>query len=302
VSHDHASHATVTREFGSAFAWGVAVNAAYVVIEAGYGFATGSLALLADAAHNLTDVGGLLLAWGAASLSRRLPSARHTYGMGRASILAALVNGGVLLIAIGALAWEAFGRFATPAPVPGSTVLLVALIGIAVNAGTAFLFMRGREHDLNVEGAFLHMAADAAVSGGVVLSALLMMATGWLWLDALAALLVSALIAWSAFGLLKSAIHLSLDGVPSGIDRRAVEKWLSKLPGVASIHDLHIWSVSTTMTALTAHLVMPGGNPGDTFLDTVADGLERRFGIGHATLQIERGDGKECRLAPDTVV
>lgn len=297
-----ADHSHATRDFGPAFAWAIGLNTAYVVVEAGFGFISGSLALLADAAHNLTDVGGLLVAWGAAALSRRSPSERHTYGLGRTSILAALVNGVALLIAVGALTWEAVSRFSAPAEVPGGTVLWVALLGIAINAGTALLFRRGRQHDLNVEGAFLHMAADAAVSGGVVLSALVIMATGWSWVDPLAGLLVSAVIAWSAFGLLKSALHLSLDGVPKNIDKRAVADWLTKQPGVASVHDLHIWALSTTATALTVHVVMPSGTPGDAFLDGVADELEHRFGIAHATLQIERGDGEECRLAPTNVI
>lgn len=291
------SHAHVPRNFGPAFAWGIGLNAAYVVLEAGFGFLSGSLALLADAAHNLTDVGGLILAWVAVALSKRQPSGRHTYGLGRASILAALFNGVALMIAVGALAWEAIGRFAAPAEVPGMTVLWVALLGIAVNTGTALLFMRGRESDLNVEGAFLHMAADAAVSGGVVVSALVMMSTGWTWVDPFVALLVSAAIAVSAFGLMRSAVHLSLDGVPEKIDKPAVEAWLVAQPGVVGVHDLHIWALSTTTTALTAHLVMPNGPPGDAFLDGVAEALEDRFGIGHTTLQIERGDGKNCRLA-----
>ena len=297
-----ADHSHATQDFGPAFVWAIGLNATYVVVEAGFGFVSSSLALLADAAHNLTDVGGLLLAWGAVALSRRIPSERYTYGLGRTSVLAALINGVALLIAVGALAWEAIGRFSTPAEVPGGTVLWVALLGIAINAGTALLFRRGREHDLNVEGAFLHMAADAAVSGGVVVSALVIMATGWSWVDPLAGLLVSAVIAWSAFGLLKSAMHLSLDGVPENIDRRAVADWLTKQPGVASVHDLHIWALSTTATALTVHVVMPSGSPGDAFLDSVAHELEHRFGIAHATLQIEQGGGEECRLAPATVV
>lgn len=295
--HDH-----VPRDFGPAFAWGIGVNAAYVVVEASFGFFSGSLALLADAAHNLTDVGGLVLAWAAVALSRRAPTGKHTYGLGRSSILAALINGIALMIAVGALAWEALGRFSTPIEIAGGTVLWVALLGIAVNAGTAYLFMRGREHDINVEGAFLHMAADAAVSAGVVVSAIVIMTTGWLWADPLAGLLVSAAIAWSSFGLLKSALHLSLDGVPENINKAAVEEWLARQPGVASVHDLHVWPLSTTKTALTVHLVMPAGSPGDAFLDSVANDLEHQFSIEHATLQIERGDGGECHLAPRHVV
>lgn len=301
MSHAH-DHMQAPKDFGPTFAWAIGLNAAYVVVEAGFGFVSGSLALLADAAHNLTDVGGLVLAWGAVALSRRAPSERHTYGLGRSSILAALLNGVALLIAVGALASEAVGRFLSPADVPGATVLWVALLGIAINAGTAFLFMRGREHDLNVDGAFLHMVADAAVSAGVVISAIVIMATGWLWVDPLAGLLVSVLIAWSAFGLLKSALHLSLDGVPENIDKCAVEDWIKKLPGVASVHDLHIWALSTTTTVLTAHIIMPEGYPGDAFLGDIAHELDEHFGIAHATLQIEQGDGEECQLAPDSVI
>lgn len=301
MTHDH-DHGAVQTDFGRAFAWGAGLNVAYVLIEGAFGFYSNSLALLADAAHNLTDVGGLLLAWGASALGKRLPSARHTYGLGRASILAALINGGALLAAVGALAWEAVQRLGSPVTVPGPVVLWVALIGIPVNAGTAALFMHGREHDINVEGAFLHMAADAVVSAGVVLSALVIIATGWTWVDPIAALLVAAVIVWSSFGLFKSAVHSSLDGVPLHIDRQKIERWLSGQAGVVGVHDLHIWPLSTTTTALTVHLVMPAGCPGDTFLENAADELEHRFGIGHATLQIERGDGKECRLAPATTI
>jgi cobalt-zinc-cadmium efflux system protein len=303
MTHEHTGHLPTAASLGPAFGWAIALNITYVAVEAGFGFVTGSLALLSDAAHNLTDVGGLVLAWGAAALTRRPPTAQHTYGLGRASILAAFVNGVALMIAVGALAWEAVQRFAVPTEVPGETVLWVALLGIAINAGTALLFLRGRERDLNVQGAFLHMAADAAVSAGVVFSALAMMATGWRWIDPVTGLIISGVIAWSAFGLLRSALHLELDGVPRTIDRHAVEDWLAKLPGVASVHDLHIWAMSTTATALTAHLVMPSGNAGgDAFLDGVAHELEERFGIAHATLQIEHGDGAECRLARDKVV
>ena len=295
-------HNHVPRDFGPAFAWAIGLNTTYVIVEAGFGFFSGSLALLADAAHNLTDVGGLVLAWAAVALTRRPPTEKHTYGLGRTSILAALVNGVALMITVGALAWEAIGRLSAPVEVAGGTVLWVALLGIGINAGTAYLFMRGREHDINVDGAFLHMAADAAVSAGVVVSAIVIMTTGWLWADPLAGLLVSAVIAWSSFGLLKSAFHLSLDGVPEKISKTDVQAWLAKQPGVASIHDLHVWPLSTTTTALTVHLVMPDGCPGDAFLNSVAHELEHEFSIEHATLQIERGDGKECHLAPADVV
>jgi cobalt-zinc-cadmium efflux system protein len=290
-------HDRPNTDVGPAFLWAVALNTGYVAAEALFGFWVGSLALLADAAHNLTDVFGLLVAWGAVVAGRRRPTGRHTYGLGRATILAALANGLVLLIGVGAIFREAIGRIMDPEPVAATTVMVVAAIGIAVNAGTALLFLEERARDINVGGAFLHMAADAAVSAGVVVSALVIVLTGWSIVDPIVALLVGVVIAWSAFGLFKSAVHLSLDGVPRGIDRAAVERWLRALPGVADLHDLHIWAISTTSTALTAHLVMPGGCPGDRFLEAAARELESRFGIAHTTIQVEQGVGAECQLA-----
>jgi cobalt-zinc-cadmium efflux system protein len=292
--HHHDERST---DVGPAFLWAVILNAAYVVVEALFGLWVGSLALLADAAHNLTDVFGLLIAWGAVIVGRRRPTERHTYGLGRATILAALANGIALLIGVGAIVREAIGRIADPGPVAATTILVVAAIGIAVNAGTALLFLKERARDINVGGAFLHMAADAAVSAGVVISALVIVLTGWTVVDPAVAILVSAVIAWSAFGLFKSAIHLSLDGVPESVDRVAVERWLRALPGVTDLHDLHIWALSTTSNALTAHLVMPDGCPSDAFLGQTAHELEIRFGIAHTTIQVERGWGAECHLA-----
>ena len=285
-----------------AFAWAVAFNSGFVVVEAAFGFATGSLALLADAAHNLTDVAGLLVAWGAVSLSRRRPSIRHTYGLGRATILAALANAIAILAGVGAVVWEAVHRLSEPTAVAAGTVLWVAALGIFVNTGTALLFLKDRHHDLNSRGAFLHMATDAAVSAGVVVSAIIILATGWLIVDPMAAILVSALVGWSAFDLFRSAIHLSLDGVPKEVDASAVAQWLRTLPNVSDVHDLHIWPLSTTTVALTAHLVMPQTRSGDAFLETVSEELRVRFGIDHATLQVEGGDGRDCRLAPEEVV
>ena len=287
-------------DVGPAFLWAVGLNTAYVVIEAYFGFWVGSLALLADAAHNLTDVGGLLLAWGAFVVARRRPSKWHTYGLGRATILAALTNGIVLLIGIGAIIREAIVRIAAPEPVAATTILWVAAIGIVINFGTALLFVKERSRDINVGGAFLHMAADAAVSAGVVVSALVIILTGWTVVDPLVAILVSAVIGWSAFRLFKSAIHLSLDGVPEGIDLNSVEAWLRALPGVADLHDLHVWALSTTSNALTVHLVMPDGPRSDAFFEKTARNLEAQFGIAHATLQVERGIEAECRLADPT--
>jgi cobalt-zinc-cadmium efflux system protein len=294
-SHD-AGHG---RDPGRAFPWVIALNAGYVLIEALFGFWIGSLALLADAAHNLTDVLGLLLAWGAIALARLRPNERHTYGFGRATILAALVNGVLLLIGVGVIAREAIERIGAPQDVSAATVLGVAGVGVVVNTASALLLMKGQAGDLNVRGAFLHMAADAAVSVGVVLSAVLILVFGWTAVDPIAALLVSAVVGWSAFGLIRSALHLAMEGVPETVDRPQVEAWLRGLPGVADLHDLHIWAISTTSVALTVHLVVPDGRHGDAFLVQAARELESRFGIGHATIQIERGTEGECRLDDD---
>ena len=283
-------------DVGTAFLCAVILNAAFVLVEGLFGLWVGSLILLADAAHKLTDVFGLLLSWGAVVAARRKPTERHTYGLGRATILAALANGITLLIAVGAIAREAIGRIAAPEPVVATTVLWVAATGIAINSATALLFLKGRLQDINIKGAFLHMAADAAVSTGVVISALAIIATGWMIIDPVVALLVSAVVAWSAFALIKSAIHLGLDGVPEGMSRGTIEAWLRALPGVVDLHDLHIWALSTTLYALTVHLVIPDGSPNDTFLDNTARELESRFGISHSTIQVEHKMGTECRL------
>lgn len=297
--HDHGPAATGG---GSAFGLAVALNLGYVLVEAAAGLWVGSLALLADAAHNLTDVAGLLLAWGAAALAGRRPSARFTYGLGRGTILAALANAVAILVGVGAVVWEAVDRLAAPPPVAGGVVLAVALVGIAVNAGTALLFREQARHDLNARGAFLHMAADAAVSLGVVLAAGLILATGLDLLDPIVAILVSLIVAWTAFDLLRASLGLSFDAVPRGIDPQEVRDFLASRPGVVEVHDLHVWPLSTTTTALTAHLVMPGGHPGDGFLTELAHELEERFAIAHATVQIETGDGAACRLAPEEVI
>jgi cobalt-zinc-cadmium efflux system protein len=299
MPHDHAPAAP--RDLTGAFKWAVALNTGFVLLEAGFGFAAGSLALLADAAHNLTDVAGLLIAWGAVSLTRRPPTRLHTYGLGRTTILAALANAVTILIGVGAILWESVRRFAEPSEVAAGTVLWVAVVGIAVNTATALLFLRDRHDDLNARGAFLHMAADTAVSVGVVASALIIMTTGWWVVDPIAAIAVSLLVAWTACHLLRSALHLSLDGVPEGLDIEAVEHWLRIQPGVADVHDLHVWSLSTTKVALTAHLVVPDGQPGHGFLNEIAEGLADEFGIGHSTIQIERSDDPACRLAPADV-
>ena len=286
VAHDHHHHHGPT-DHSAAFGWGIGLNLGFVGIEVAAGVFAHSIALLADAGHNLSDVLGLVVAWAAVLLARRPPSARFTYGWRGASILAALANGLFLVIAIGWMGWEAVQRLIAPAPVATGMVMLVAGIGIAVNGFTAWLFARGRKADLNIRGAFLHMLADAAVSAGVVLAALGIRLTGWQWLDPAASLAVCAVILLSGWGLLRDSARLALAAVPEAIATEEVTALLRARPGVASVHDLHIWALSTAETALTAHLVMPAGHPGDAFLAETSHALEHRFGIGHATLQIE---------------
>ena len=230
------------------------------------------------------------------------PTPRHTYGLGQATVLAALANAVTILIGVGAIGWEAVHRFRETVEVPAGTVLWVAALGIVINTGTALLFLRARNRDLNARGAFLHMASDAAVSAGVVVAAAIILATGWMIVDPIVALAIGAAVGWSSFGLFKSALHLSLSGVPENIEIADVESWLRGRPGVSDVHDLHVWPLSTTSVALTAHLVMPEGHTGDSFLDELADELEHSFGIAHSTLQIERGNGPDCRLAPKTTL
>ncbi|MHB0953178.1 MAG: cation diffusion facilitator family transporter [Allorhizobium sp.] len=287
MAHDHAHTHTPPVDLGPAFRWAVGLNMAYVVIEATAGLLTSSLALLADAAHNLTDVAGLLIAWGAAVLAKRAGSATYTFGYGRATILAAMLNAVAILIGVVVVIWEAAHRFQSVVEVPGLTILLVALVGIGVNTGSALLLMKSQKEDLNAKGAYLHMAADAAVSGAVVLAAAGIMLTGWQWLDPAVAIAVSVLIAVTAWGLFRESLRLGLDGVPDAVDRQAVAVWLGALDGVSNVHDLHIWALSTTRTALAVHLVWDGADP-DAFLDHVTDELENDFGIAHATVQLER--------------
>ena len=345
--HAHGyGHGHAPADFGHAFAIGALLNILFVAVEAAYGVIGHSMALLADAGHNLSDVLALLMAWGANSLGRRQPTPRFTYGLGGSSILAALFNAIVLLIAVGGIATEAVRRFATPEAPDTTTMMVVAGIGIAINgftamlfargargdlnirgaflhmladagisaavvvAGigiaingfTAFLFARGAKGDLNIRGAFLHMLADAGISAAVVVAGLGILLTGWLWLDPALSLLVAAVIVRGTWGLLRDSVALSLDAVPAGIDPVAVRHHLESLDGVDRIHDLHIWAMSTRETALTCHLVMPAGYPGDGFTVRVAAELKQRWNIGHATLQIETGGDTECALAPENVV
>jgi cobalt-zinc-cadmium efflux system protein len=307
LHHAHQSHAHRHDhgwpDYGRAFAIGIALNLGYVTAEAGYGIAAGSLALLADAGHNLGDVLGLALSWGAAMLGKRGPSVRFTYGLRSSSILAALANALILVGVTGGIAWEALWRLGHPMPVTGGTVAWVAAAGIVVNGVTALLFAGGRGRDLNLRSAFLHMAADALVTAGVVVAGVAIALTGLLWLDPAVSLVVSAVIVYGTWDVMKQALSLALDAVPQGVDPAEVRAHLLAVAGVAAIHDLHIWGMSTTETALTCHLVMPAGHPGDEALACIAHDLEHRFGVHHATLQIEIGDSEaECALTPEHVV
>ncbi|SDB72062.1 cation diffusion facilitator family transporter [Belnapia rosea] len=299
-SHDHGhghAHGPAPGERG--FALGVSLNLGFVALEVVAGLIAGSLALLADAGHNLSDVLGLVLAWVAVRLARRLPGGRRTYGWHRGTILAALANAMLLLVAVGAIALESVQRLMEPAPVATGFMMAVAAAGILVNGGTALLFARGREEDINRRGAYLHMMADAGVSAGVVLGGLLIRLTGWDWVDPAAGLVIAAVILIGTWGLLRESVDLAMDMVPRGIDPEAVGAWLAGQPGVAEVHDLHIWALSTTETALTAHLVRPGALVDDGFLCAVQQGLQERFRISHATLQVEQGDpAYPCALAP----
>ncbi len=286
--HGH-PHADGTR----AFAWVTLINLAYTLLEAGYGFATNSLALLSDAVHNLGDVLGLALAWGAAVLARRPPTARHTYGWRRATLLSPLANALLLVAFSGALGWEAIRRFGAPPEVPGLPVMVVAALGIAVNLGAAWLVRDGHAHDLNRRGAFLHLVADAAVSLAAVLAGAGMWWLGWTWLDPAMALLIAVVVAAGSFGLLRDAFGAAMDAVPRGIDQAKVREWLLAQPGVSALHHLHIWSLGAGEIAMTAHLVRAGEADHDAFIDRVNDGLDAHFGINHPTLQIERGTGCE---------
>lgn len=298
-AHHHAGgggHHHAPANMGRAFAIGVALNTAFVLVEAGAGLWTGSLALLADASHNLSDVLALLLAWGATVLARRAPAGRRTYGLRKGTVLASLANAVLLLVAVGAIASEAVRRLAEPAAVDTTVVMATAAIGVLINGATAMLFMRGSQSDLNVRGAFLHMAADAGVSLAVVAGAFILSATGLLWIDPALSLVIAAVIVIGAWGLLRDSVDLALDAAPRGIDVDEVRRWLESQPGVEGVHDLHVWALSTTETALTAHLLRPANGDPDGFLEAVCEALEQRFHIGHATLQVHTGAAHACRL------
>ena len=292
--HGHDHHAPAN--MGRAFAIGVGLNLAFVGAEVAAGLWTGSLALLADAGHNLSDVLALLLAWGATVLARRAPAGRRTYGLRKGTILASLANAVLLLVAVGVIVSEAVRRFGAPAPLNTDVVMLTDSLGVLINGATALLFMRGSRADLNVRGAFLHMAADAGVSLAVVAGAFAIAVTGALWIDPALSLLIAAVIVLGTWSLLRDSADLALDAAPRGIDVEEVRGWLAGLPGVEAVHDLHVWALSTTETALTAHILRPQNRDADAFLATASEGLEQRFHIGHATLQVQTDAAQVCRL------
>ncbi|HWG69955.1 MAG TPA: cation diffusion facilitator family transporter [Steroidobacteraceae bacterium] len=292
-AHEHAgghghSHGIAVHGINTRMAIAVALNLIFVIVEGGFGYFSDSVALVADAGHNLSDVLGLVCAWTAMVLARRPPGARFTYGLGRSSVLAALTNAVLLLLACGAIAWEAVGRLGSPPPVAATTVMAVAASGIVINGVSAWLLHAGSHGDLNRRSAFIHMLGDAAISAGVLLSGAVIMFTGWNRLDPIVSLLIVAAILVSTWGLLRDSLHLTLDGVPSSVNSSAVMSYLADQQGVTDVHDLHIWALSTTSVALTAHLVVPERGAEEALLNTVTPDLKRRFHIHHATLQIER--------------
>jgi len=287
--HHHHHHLPSPEGHGRAFALAIGLNLAFVIVEFTYGFIAHSTALMADAGHNLSDVLGLMLAWGAAVLAKSAPKGRYTYGLRGSSILAALGNGLLLMVACGAIAWEAVQRIAEPAPVAGATVSIVAAIGVVINGFSAWLFLAGSKGDLNIRGAYLHMAADAALSLGVVISGLAIMYSGWTWIDPVVSLVIVVVIVLGTWSLLRESVQLSMAAVPPNVDAGKVQAFLAGQPGVTGVHDLHIWALSTTETALTAHLVIPGGYPGDAALDAIEHTLREEYAIHHSTLQVEQG-------------
>jgi cobalt-zinc-cadmium efflux system protein len=304
----HHHHHHVPTDMGRIFAIGVTLNTIFVLVEVGAGFWSGSMALLADAGHNLSDVLALLMAWGATVLAKRAPTSRRTYGLRKGTILASLGNAVFLLLAIGAIVSESIHRLTLHSTIDTRTVMLTAGLGVVINTTTALLFMRGSQEDLNVRGAFLHMASDAAISVAVVIGAAIIALTGLQWIDPVLSLGIAVIIVMGTWGLLRDSVNLALDGAPRGIDVGEVRDWLAALPGVEEIHDLHVWAMSTTETALTAHVIRPaakderGADDGDSFLHAACEGLAHRFNIGHATLQVETDAENSCRLAPAGVV
>ena len=294
MTHDHKHEMS---NYNRAFAIGVILNVIFVVIEAGYGIVAGSLALIADAGHNLSDVLSLLLAWGASLLASKRPTKKRTYGFRRVTILASLVSALLLLVALGGIAWESVGRFFNPQPVKGMIIIIVAAIGVVINSITALLFISGKEHDLNIKGAYLHMAADAGVSLGVVIAGIAIMITGWLWLDPAISIFIVVIVLIGTWGLLRNSINLSIDAVPEGIDISEIKNYLTSLKNVSCTHDLHVWALSTTETALTAHLVTTQDSMDNAFLIEIQQYLHDQFGIEHTTIQIEKENSENnCKL------
>ena len=302
--HNHrqrGGHGHAPASFGRAFVLGVALNLGFVIVEAIFGISSHSVALLADAGHNASDVLALAVAWVASELVKRAPTARFTYGLRGSSILAALFNAVFLLVIVGAISWEAIRRLGSPEPVAGKTVMIVAAVGIVVNGVTAWMFAGGQS-DINLRGAFVHMASDALVAAGVVVAGFVILLTGWLWLDPVVSLVINAVIVVGTWGLLRDSLGMAMAAAPSAIDPAEVRAFLAGRPGVESVHDLHIWPMSTTEVALTCHLVIPGGHPGDGFLHQLSADLAKRFRIVHSTAQIEIDPNAACALAPDEVV
>ena len=298
-SHENHQHSHIPKNFGRAFVIGIVLNIIFIIAEIIYGLKVNSLALLSDAGHNVSDVFALGLAFVGVILAKSKPSDRFTYGLESASIVIALTNAVSLLVVVGGIAWEAVKRFNNTDVTDGSTVIMVAILGVVVNGITAMLFMSGKKNDLNIRGAFLHMASDALVSLGVVISGIIILNTGFTWIDPLTSLIISLVIIIGTWGLLKDSIGLSLHAVPRGIEIAKVRKYLSDLEGVREIHDLHIWAIGTNHNAASVHLVMPTGHPGDKFIAEISHELEHQFNIGHVTIQIEVGDIKECKLASE---
>jgi cobalt-zinc-cadmium efflux system protein len=298
--HSHA-HSHEPANYGFAFGFGIILNVIFITIEVVYGILGNSLALVADAGHNLSDVLGLAISWVAVWLGKKAPTKKRTYGFKRSSILSALFNAVFLLVALGAIAWEAIQRFSSPQPVAGKTVIIVAIVGIVINGITALLFMSGRKNDLNIRGTFLHMASDAVVSFGVVVAGFIILWTGWQWLDPLVSLILSIIILFGTWGLLKESVNLSLDAVPEEIDIQKIEDYLKGMPTVLEVHDLHIWGMSTTEAALTVHLIRSEIEDNDELLHKLTKELHDKFDIEHPTIQIEKGTFS-CALQPDNRV
>ncbi len=299
MSHNHShSHTPETRDFNKAFIIGIALNIIYIVVEVTYGILVDSLALIADAGHNLSDVLGLILAWAASYLVKKSATDKYTYGFKKSSVLAAFLNAMILLVAIGVIIWEAINRFSEPREIPGTTIMIVAGVGVVINAVTAWLFFSGRKHDLNIKGAFMHMAADAGISLGVVMVGLILTFTNLYWLDPVVSIVIALIIFWGTWDLLKDSTSLALDAVPRDVDKEGVENYLDSLPEIDGFHDLHIWAMSTTETAMTVHVVVPKKDDRNKLITKISTDLREKFGIVHTTIQTEDAGEEECTQNP----